>query len=52
MKKITKISKQLDPTNSRLWIGALKALKKGQCIVVGDRKKDDGTFGGNKTYSY
>ncbi|MCB5516692.1 DUF87 domain-containing protein [Blautia wexlerae] len=46
--EITKISKQLDPTNSRLWIGALKALKKGQCIVVGDRKKDDGTFGGTK----
>lgn len=46
--EITKMSKQLDPTNSSLWIGALKALKKGQCIVVGDRKKDDGTFGGTK----
>lgn len=46
--EITKMSKQLDPTNSSLWIGALKALKKGQCIVVGDRRKDDGTFGGTK----
>lgn len=46
--EITKMSKQLDPTNSSLWLGALKALKKGQCIVVGDRKKDDGTFGGTK----
>lgn len=46
--EITKMSKQLDPTNTSLWIGALKALKKGQCIVVGDRKKDDGTFGGTK----
>lgn len=46
--EITKMSKQLDPTNPSLWIGALKALKKGQCIVVGDRKKDDGTFGSTK----
>lgn len=46
--EITKMSKQLDPTNSSLWIGALKALKKGQCIVVGDRRKDDGIFGGTK----
>lgn len=46
--EIIKMSKQLDPTNSSLWLGALKALKKGQCIVVGDRKKDDGTFGGTK----
>ena len=46
--EITKMSKQLDPSNSSLWIGALKALKKGQCIVVGDRIKDDGTFGGTK----
>ena len=46
--EITKMSKQLDPTNASLWIGALKALKKGQCIVVGDRKKEDGTFGGTK----
>lgn len=46
--EITKMSKQLDPTNPSLWIGALKALKKGQCIVVGDRKKEDGTFGSTK----
>ncbi len=46
--EITKMSKQLDPTNTSLWIGALKVLKKGQCIVVGDRRKEDGTFGGTK----
>lgn len=46
--EITKMSKQLDPTNPSLWIGALKTLRKGQCIVVGDRRKDDGTFGGTK----
>ena len=46
--EITKMSKQLDPTNPSLWLGALKALKKGQCIVVGDRMKDDGTFGSAK----
>ena len=43
--EILKISKQLDPTNASLWLGALKALKKGQCIVAGDRQRDDGTFG-------
>lgn len=46
--EITKMSKQLDPTNPSLWVGTLKALKKGQCIAVGDRKKEDGTFGGTK----
>lgn len=46
--EITKMSKMLDPTNPSLWLGALKALKKGQCIVVGDRKKDDGTFSDTK----
>lgn len=46
--EIIKMSKQLDPTNPSLWISSLKNLKKGQCIVVGDRKKEDGTFGGTK----
>lgn len=46
--EIMKLSKQLDPTNGSLWLGALKGLKKGQCIVVGDRKKEDGVFGSVK----
>ena len=46
--EIVKLSKQLDPTNGSLWLGALKGLKKGQCIVVGDRKKEDGVFGSVK----
>jgi hypothetical protein len=39
------MAKQLDPTNGNSWLGALKTLKKGQCIVVGDRIKSDGNFG-------
>ena len=46
--EIVKLSKQLDPTNGSLWLGALKGLKKGQCIVVGDRVKEDGVFGSVK----
>lgn len=46
--EIVKLSKQLDPTNGSLWLGALKGLKKGQCIVVGDRQKEDGVFGSVK----
>ena len=43
--EISKIAKQLDPSNSSNWISSVKNLKKGQCIVVGDRIKPDGTFG-------
>jgi hypothetical protein len=43
--EITRISKQLDPSNANNWLSALKSLKKGQCIVVGDRIKQDGKFG-------
>ncbi len=43
--EIVKMSKQLDPSNGSLWIGALKGLRKGQCIVVGERIKADGRFG-------
>ncbi|WP_373265497.1 ATP-binding protein [Hungatella hathewayi] len=46
--EIVKLSKQLDPTNGSLWLGALKGLKKGQCIVIGDRVKEDGVFGSVK----
>ena len=40
--EVTKIAKQLDPTNSTKWISPLKNLKKGQCIVVGDRNNSVG----------
>lgn len=43
--EVIRISKQLDPISGNTWLGALKALKKGQCIVIGDRIKFDGTFG-------
>lgn len=43
--EIVKMAKQLDPTHGSTWIDALKGLKKGQCIVVGERMKNDGKFG-------
>ena len=43
--EIVKMAKQLDPTDGSIWLKALKSLKKGQCIVVGDRLKNDGKFG-------
>ncbi len=43
--EIPKMSKQLDPSNGNVWLTPLKNLKKGQCIVVGDRIRPDGTFG-------
>lgn len=44
--EILKISKQLDPTGEMNWTSQVKNLKKGQCIVSGDRLRSDGTFGG------
>jgi hypothetical protein len=46
--EVVKISKQLDPTNSSIWLSSIQNLKKGQCIVVGERLKSDGTFGSSK----
>ena len=46
--EMQKVSKQLDPTDGNAWLSALKALKKGQCIAVGDRLRLDGTFGQTK----
>ncbi len=46
--EITKMAKQLDPTDGNLWLSALKNLKKGQCIVVGDRVGTNGKFGATK----
>lgn len=43
--EIVKMAKQLDPTDGSVWLNALKGLKKGQCIVVGERVKNDGKFG-------
>lgn len=43
--EIVKMAKQLDPTDGSTWLNALKGLKKGQCIVVGERLKNDGKFG-------
>lgn len=42
--EMQKVSKQLDPTDGNLWLSSLKALKKGQCIAVGDRIRPDGKF--------
>ena len=39
------MAKQLNPTDGTTWLNALKGLKKGQCIVVGERMKNDGTLG-------
>ncbi len=46
--EIIKMSKQLDPTDGSLWLNSLKNLKKGQCIVVGDRMGANGRFGVTK----
>lgn len=43
--EIIKMAKQLDPTDGNTWLTALKNLKKGQCITVGERLKPDGKFG-------
>ena len=42
--EIQKIAKQLDPQDSSKWLGSLKSLNKGQCIVVGDRCNAIGNF--------
>lgn len=46
--EVVKIAKQLDPTGENNWTSEVKNLKKGTCIVVGDRIKADGTFGGTQ----
>ena len=46
--EIKKISKQLDPTDGDIWLASLNNLKKGQCIVVGDRTGLNGKFGSTK----
>lgn len=46
--EIVKMAKQLDPTDGSLWLASLKGLKKGQCIFVSDRMRNDGIFGSVK----
>lgn len=46
--EMNKMAKQLDMTDSSMWMEALKNLKKGQCIVVGDRIGMNGEFGKTK----
>lgn len=43
--EIVKMAKQLDPIDGSAWLNTLKGLKKGQCIVVGERIRNDGNFG-------
>lgn len=46
--EIPKISKQLNPTDAKIWLQPLKMLKKGQCIIVGEQKKENGLLGYTK----
>lgn len=43
--EMVKIAKQLDPTGKTDWLPAVQKLQKGQCIVVGDKMKANGTVG-------
>lgn len=46
--EVVKVARQLDPTGESNWTAEVKGLKKGQCIVAGERLKNNGTFGGNQ----
>lgn len=43
--EIQKMSKRLEPSEPNKWVTALKNLKKGQCIISGDRLNSFGVFG-------
>lgn len=43
--EVIKISKQLDVTGETNWLTEIQKLKKGQCIVVGDKMKPNGIVG-------
>ena len=43
--EMIKIAKQLDATGETNWLPEIQKLKKGQCIVVGDKIKANGTVG-------
>lgn len=46
--ELTKVSKLLDPQNGPQYLSSLKSLKKGECVVSGERMLGDGTVGGAK----
>lgn len=46
--EIVQMAKQLNPSNVNEWRTPLSNLKKGYCIVVGDRVRSDGKFGNTK----
>lgn len=43
--EMVKISKQLDATSETNWLTEIQKLRKGQCIVVGDKMKPNGSVG-------
>ena len=43
--EMVKTAKQLDPTGKTDWLPEIQKLKKGQCIVSGDRMKATGSVG-------
>ena len=47
-KEISKMAKQIDPSNASLYVSSLTSLKKGHCFVLGDRLRPDGTLGQGK----
>ena len=46
--EVTSMAKQLNPTDANEWKNPLINLKKGECIVVGDRIQRDGKFKAGK----
>lgn len=46
--ELVKIAKQIDPTDGNAWLNPIKNLTKGQSIVIGNRVRDDGSFGTTK----
>lgn len=42
--EIVSMAKQLNPSDANEWKASLSSLKKGECIVVGDRIQKDGKF--------
>ena len=43
--EMVKIAKQIDAAGEGNWLTEIQNLKKGQCIVTGDRRKADGKVG-------
>lgn len=49
--ELKSIAKLIDPVNSNVWLSPIKNLTKGQCIMIGDRIRNDGTFGNSEPIS-